>query len=276
MQGFRYQPEILQDVPEQLTQSLKQYEDWFIVDGDKLKEIIAHFVDELAKGLSIEGGSIPMNVTWVSKLPNGHEKGHILTVDMGETNVRVCEVSLGVGKREFEQIQRKYKLPDDAKTCTKETLWDFIAEKLASFLEDPHAGRMSSSHFQWRVPFHSRSIRSGILQRWTKNFNVPGVEDNDVVPQLEAALKRKNVPLKVVALINDTTGTLVAPHYRDPQVTIGSIFSTGCNAAYMEECRFIPKLRGSGLPEDASVIINTEYGAFDERQVLPLTTLTTK
>jgi hexokinase len=41
----------------------------------------------------------------------------------------------------------------------------------------------------------------------------------------------------------------------------------------MEECRFIPKLRDSGLPEDASVIINTEYGAFDnERQVLPLTT----
>jgi hexokinase len=58
MQGFRYQPEILQDVPEQLTQPLKQYEDWFIVDGDKLKEITAHFVDELAKGLSIEGGSI--------------------------------------------------------------------------------------------------------------------------------------------------------------------------------------------------------------------------
>ncbi|KAJ6023508.1 uncharacterized protein N7446_013873 [Penicillium canescens] len=278
MQGFRHQPEILQDVPEQLTQSLKQYEDWFIVDGDKLKEITAHFVDELAKGLSIEGGSIvrtmwtgtPMNVTWVSKLPNGHEKGHILTVDMGETNVRVCEVSLGVGKREFEQIQRKYKLPDDAETCTKETLWDFIAEKLASFLEDPHAGRMSSKPLPmactFSFPVDQRSIRSGILQRWTKNFNVPGVEANDVVPQLEAALKRKNVPLKVVALINDTTGTLVAPHYRAPQLTIGSIFSTGCNAAYMEECRFIPKLRGSGLPEDASVIINTEYGAFDERQ----------
>jgi hexokinase len=58
MQGFRYQPEILQGVPEQLTQPLKQYEDWFTVDGDKLKEITAYFVDELAKGLSIEGGSI--------------------------------------------------------------------------------------------------------------------------------------------------------------------------------------------------------------------------
>jgi hexokinase len=78
--------------------------------------------------------------------------------------------------------------------------------------------------------------------------------------------------VRIVALINDTAGTLVASHYRDPHVKIGSILSTGCNAAYMEDCRLIPKLRGSGLPEDATVIINTEYGAFDsERKVLPLT-----
>lgn len=78
--------------------------------------------------------------------------------------------------------------------------------------------------------------------------------------------------MKLVALVNDTAGTLVASRYRDPQVKIGSIFSTGCNAAYMEECRLIPKLRDSGLPEDATVIINTEYGSFDnERKVLPLT-----
>lgn len=73
-------------------------------------------------------------------------------------------------------------------------------------------------------------------------------------------------------MLNDTVGTLVASHYRDPQVKIGSIFSTGCNAAYMEDCSNIPKLQDAGLPEDATVIINTEYGAFDnERKVLPLT-----
>ena len=64
----------------------------------------------------------------------------------------------------------------------------------------------------------------------------------------------------------------MASHYCDPEVKIGSIFSTGCNAAYMEECRRIPKLDGFGLPDDATVIINTEYGAFDnDRKVLPLT-----
>jgi hexokinase len=67
MQGFRYRTEILQGVPEELTQSLKQYEDWFLVDTDKLKAITAHFVNELVKGLSVEGGSI-VSTMWTGTL----------------------------------------------------------------------------------------------------------------------------------------------------------------------------------------------------------------
>lgn len=58
MQGFIYRPELLEGVAEELTQELKKYEDWFIVDGAKLKMITDHFVKELTKGLSVEGGSI--------------------------------------------------------------------------------------------------------------------------------------------------------------------------------------------------------------------------
>lgn len=40
----------------------------------------------------------------------------------------------------------------------------------------------------------------------------------------------------------------------------------------MEECRSIPKIKHCGLPPDALIAINTEYGAFDnEHKVLPLT-----
>lgn len=50
---------------------------------------------------------------------------------------------------------------------------------------------------------------------------------------------------------------------------IGSICSTGCNAAYMEDCNAIPKLKKTQFPADFSVAINTEYGAFDNsRKVL--------
>lgn len=82
----------------------------------------------------------------------------------------------------------------------------------------------------------------------------------------------QGVPIKLTALINDTTGTLIASAYTDPKVKIGCIFGTGCNAAYMENCGSIPKLAHMNLPPETPMAINCEWGAFDnEHKVLPRT-----
>jgi hexokinase len=76
--------------------------------------------------------------------------------------------------------------------------------------------------------------------------------------------------VKLIALVNDTTGALVASHYNDSETIIGAIFGTGCNAAYMENAGSIPKL--SSLSDDTPMAINCEYGAFDNsHKVLPRT-----
>ena len=83
---------------------------------------------------------------------------------------------------------------------------------------------------------------------------------------------KQGIPIKVTALINDTTGTLIASAYIDTKIKIGCIFGTGCNAAYMEECGSIPKLAHMNLPPDTLMAINCEWGAFDnEHKVLPRT-----
>jgi hexokinase len=131
-----------------------------------------------------------------------------------------------------------------------------------------------------------------VLQRWTKGFNVKDVEGRDIVPLFETALRKAGMAIKVTAVINDTTGTLIASNYADPTIKMGCIFGTGnvlstfansgCNAAYMEEVRCIPKLRHLGLPPDQQMAINCEWcvprdlintrGAFDnEHVVLPRT-----
>ena len=46
------------DVPKDLLEAHAELEQLFTVDQTKLKEITEHFVSELAKGLSVEGGSI--------------------------------------------------------------------------------------------------------------------------------------------------------------------------------------------------------------------------
>ncbi|VUC28656.1 unnamed protein product [Clonostachys rosea] len=264
------------EFPKDLLEQKKYIEEIFTVETAKLKEISDHFVNELAKGLSVEGGSIPMNPTWVMSYPDGHETGTFLALDMGGTNLRVCEITLTDQKSEFDIIQSKYRMPDELKTGSSEELWEYIADCLHQFVETHHGdcSKLDSIPlgFTFSYPATQNYIDEGILQRWTKGFDISGVEGHNVVPMFEAALAKRGVPIKLTALINDTTGTLIASAYTDTKMKIGCIFGTGCNAAYMENAGSIPKLAHMNLPPDTPMAINCEWGAFDnEHKVLPRT-----
>ncbi|KAJ5172377.1 hypothetical protein N7492_004970 [Penicillium capsulatum] len=265
----------MHDLPQNLLKEIKHFEDVFSVDRKKLKEIVDHFIKELEKGLTVEGGNIPMNVTWVMGFPDGEEQGTFLALDMGGTNLRVCEITLTDKKGAFDITQSKYKMPEELRTGTAEELWEYIADCLQQFI-DTHHGEENLAKlplgFTFSYPATQEYIDHGILQRWTKGFDIDGVEGQDVVPPLEDILKKRGLPIKVAALINDTTGTLIASSYTDSDMKIGCIFGTGVNAAYMENVGSVPKIAHLNLPADMPVAINCEYGAFDnERVVLPLT-----
>jgi hexokinase len=217
-----------------------------------------------------------MNPTWVMSFPNGYETGTYLALDMGGTNLRVCEVTLTDQKSEFDIIQSKYRIPDELKSGQSDELWEYIADCLQQFIETHHGDSTKAGTlplgFTFSYPATQNYVDEGILQRWTKGFDIKGVEGHNVVPMFEAALAERGVPIKVTALINDTTGTLIASAYSDTKMKIGCIFGTGCNAAYMENCGSIPKLAHMNLPPDTLMGINCEWGAFDnEHQMLPRT-----
>ncbi|KAI0998931.1 Hexokinase [Podosphaera aphanis] len=262
------------DVPKDLLAEIKRLEDQFTVSSEKLKAITAHFVKELEKGLSVEGGSIPMNPTWCMAFPTGDEQGTFLALDMGGTNLRVCEIILTEEKSEFDIIQSKYRLPEELKTGTSEELWEYIADCVKQFIESHHGTDRTTLPlgFTFSYPVSQDYIDHGKLQRWTKGFDIHDVEGHNIVPMFEKAIETSGVPIKLTALINDTTGTLIASAYTDPKMKIGCIFGTGCNAAYMENCGSIPKLAHLNLPPDAPMAINCEWGAFDnEHKILPRT-----
>ncbi|KAF2402176.1 hypothetical protein EJ06DRAFT_554859 [Trichodelitschia bisporula] len=262
-------------MPHELRAQLERLEELFTVPTDLLKRITAHFQSELTKGLSVEGGSIPMVPSWCMSFPTGHETGVFLAIDMGGTNLRVCEITLPEAKGEFEIVQSKYRMPEELKTGTGEELWAYIGDCLKSFIEEQHPGEMLEKlplGFTFSYPATQEYINHGVLQRWTKGFDIKGVEGTDVIPPFEAALEERGLPIKPTALINDTVGTLIASAYTNDQVRIGCIFGTGCNAAYMERCGSIPKLAHLNLDPDLPMAINCEWGAFDnERVILPRT-----
>jgi len=127
-----------------------------------------------------------------------------------------------------------------------------------------------------RIHLSQERIDHGELIRWTKGFGAPNVEGHDAAAMLRESLKKHNLPVTLTALINDTTGTLIASHYVDPRTKIAVILGTGCNAAYMEKVSQIPKISHLGLLKEdpnAEIAINCEWGAFDsfEHEHLPRT-----
>lgn len=73
----------------------------------------------------------------------------------------------------------------------------------------------------------------------------------------------QSASVDVVALVNDTTGTMMSSAYSNPNVSAGLILGTGTNACYMESLDNVPKWEAD-QKYPRKVIINTEWGAFGE------------
>lgn len=136
-----------------------------------------------------------MNPTWVMDFPDGYETGKYLALDMGGTNLRVCEITLTNNKSEFDIVQSKYRMPEELKTGQSDELWEYIADCLKQFVEaqqgeKPIEGKIPLG-FTFSYPASQNYIDEGVLQRWTKGFDIDGVEGHNVVPMLEAALEQR-------------------------------------------------------------------------------------
>ncbi|KAK5075584.1 hypothetical protein LTS08_001349 [Lithohypha guttulata] len=271
-------------LPKELRDELDKLEKQFTVTTEKLKEITKRFQEELEEGLKENGKNIAMFVTWVLGFPTGEEKGSFLTVDLGGTNLRVCWITLNGKTKDKEHDivvkQDSYTMPGELKTGNASDLWSFIAQSLQKFIEKENLTATPNEPlplgFTFSYPAIQDYIDQGVLQTWTKGFDIENVEGNDVASQLRSAISDLNLSIEIVAVINDTTGAMIASAYNDPDTIVGAIFGTGCNAAYMDKISNIPKLKGKeqiqNLSPDTPMAINCEYGAFDNaRKVLPIT-----
>ncbi|PVG00891.1 putative hexokinase [Serendipita vermifera] len=259
-----------------LTDHLEKYTKLFELTPHRMRMIVDAFEETLDRGLQEWNQEIPMFPTWVFGTPVGSEKGDYLALDMGGTNLRVCLVSLqGSGK--FEITQTKYRLTEEQKQEEGAKLFDFCAKCVKDFI-DAHLPNVTPENpivlgFTFSYPCLQERIDHGILIRWTKGFGAPNVEGNDVGEMFRKALEHHKVPAYMAALINDTTGALIASQYVKPRTKIAVILGTGCNAAYSEDIKCIGKLKDKDLDPNDTVAINCEWGAFDSEfhQHLPRT-----
>ncbi|GIY69613.1 hexokinase-1 [Caerostris darwini] len=242
----------------------------FILSNDVLQQVSSLLLEEFEKGLDPKrqtSACVKMFPTFVRDVPNGTEEGTFLALDLGGSNFRILRIDLH-GKL-YYMTSKIYEIPQYIMTGTGEALFDHIAKCLESHLE--YLGlqkRRLPLGFTFSFPCMQKGLTKALLVSWTKGFTCSGVVGKDVVQLIRDALHRRgNEDVTVIAVVNDTTGTLMSCAHMNKECRIGLIVGTGCNACYME------KLENVGTwtedhDEPAQVIINTEWGAFGDNKCL--------
>jgi len=237
----------------------------FMLNDAQLKHIETRMVQEINWGLGRHtnpSSNIKSYITYVSQLPTGRESGTYLALDLGGTNFRVIQIELDTGTTSVRMKAAKHVVTEDLMTGPGENLFNFMADKLKEFMiEHQLLGQKHHLGFTFSFPTVQHSLASADLATWTKGFTCQGVEGEDVVKQLETAVKRHpDINIEICAILNDTTGCLIACAYKRPECAVGVIIGTGTNASYVEDLQNVELYEGKA-GKKKEVVINTEWGA---------------
>ncbi|SMC47891.1 hypothetical protein [Sporomusa malonica] len=237
---------------------LAKIEEELAISVDYMRDIAARFQEAMNDGLAGKQSSLKMLPAFIGS-PTGQEQGKVVAIDFGGTNVRVLLVELaGQGQAsiiEKRSVPLKDKYGNYDYTCATALgaeLFDFIAGKISEIVPP---GSIYPLGHTFSFPCRQYGVNEAVLISWTKEIKTAGVEGQNVGQLLQSALDRKGVGyVKSLAVINDTTGTLLAAAYTDTATTIGAICGTGHNSCYLEPCHPLTK---------QPMIVNMESGNFD-------------
>uniref|UniRef100_A0A8C5CK43 hexokinase n=1 Tax=Gadus morhua TaxID=8049 RepID=A0A8C5CK43_GADMO len=256
----------LADQSRQIIQTLEELQ----LTTEQLLEVKKRMKIEIQNGLSKstqEIATVKMLPTFVQSTPDGSENGDFLALDLGGTNFRVLLVKIRSGKRRTVEMNNKiYAIPMEVMQGTGEELFDHIVQCISDFLD--YMGMKNTRlplGFTFSFPCQQTSLDAGVLVTWTKGFKATDCEGEDVVGLLRDAIRRREeFDLDVVAIVNDTVGTMMTCAYEEPTCEVGLIAGTGSNACYMEEMKNIEMIEG----DEGRMCVNMEWGAFGDNGCL--------
>ncbi|XP_070289871.1 hexokinase-1 [Salvelinus sp. IW2-2015] len=233
---------------------------------ETLHDIKCRFRRELENGLGRDTNTtatVKMLPTFVRSIPDGSEKGDFLALDLGGSNFRILRVKVTQDKKQPVQMESLvYETPEDIIHGSGTQLFDHVAECLGDFMEKQKIkDKKLPVGFTFSFPCAQTKLDEAVLVTWTKKFKVSGVEGMDVVKLLNKAIKKRgDYEADIMAVVNDTTGTMMTCGFDDQRCEVGIIIGTGTNACYMEELRHIDLVEG----DEGRMCINTEWGAFGD------------
>uniref|UniRef100_A0A2K5S3I8 hexokinase n=1 Tax=Cebus imitator TaxID=2715852 RepID=A0A2K5S3I8_CEBIM len=214
------------------------------LSDETLIDIMTRFKKELKNGLSWDfnpTATVKMLPAFVRSIPDGSEKGDFIALDLGGSSLRILWKNQNV-RMESEV----YDIPENIVHGSGSQLFDHVAECLGDFMAKKEIkDKKLHVGFTFSFPCQQSKIDEAVLITWTKRFKASSVEGADVVKLLNKATKKRgDYDANIVAVVNDTVGTMIICGYDDQQCEVGLIIGTGTNACYMEELRHIDLVEG--------------------------------
>ncbi|XP_026176995.1 hexokinase-2 isoform X2 [Mastacembelus armatus] len=257
-----YCPELHEDQEHKVDKYLQHLQ----LSDETLMDVSIRFRREMDKGLCRDTNptaAVKMLPTFVRSTPDGTEQGEFLALDLGGSNFRVLLVKvMANGEQKVEMESQIYAVPEHIMRGSGTELFDHIADCLAHFVDKMGIkDKKLPLGFTFSFPCQQTKLDESVLMSWTKGFKSGGVEGKDVVSLLRKAIqKRGDFDIDIVAVVNDTVGTMMTCGYDDQHCEIGLIVGTGTNACYMEQMRNIDLMDS----DDGRMCVNTEWGAFGD------------
>lgn len=198
---------------------------------DTMLKIGQIFRNEMELGLQLnppKKSSLQMCNTYITQLPDGTEEGEFLALDLGGTNFRVILMTLSKGKLVREEV-KYFHVAEALRLGHGIPLFDYLATCIHEFIvENDLTAIKLPLGFTFSFPMDQKGLDSGVLVTWTKTFNCEGVVGEDAVKMLNEAIQRRgDLNVDVVAVLNDTTGTLIQGAHLDKSCGIGLILGEG-------------------------------------------------
>ena len=118
--------------------------------------------------------------------------------------IRVLLLELSDGKIVDEQV-RHFEVSTETRLGPGENLFSFLAGCIKTFLEDVGSvTEFLNLGFTFSFPMIQERLDAARLVSWTKSFNCPGVEGEEVVGLLQKAIYDKSLNVRITKGKNQT------------------------------------------------------------------------
>ncbi|KAL3640369.1 hypothetical protein CASFOL_015337 [Castilleja foliolosa] len=208
-------------------------------------------------------------------LPTGEEKGTFYGINLRGTDVVILRARLEGKNESVSELRRQeIEIPSSIMGSTKE-LCNFVALELAKFIslhsetDSDKSSKRPTLGFTISYPSDQSPSSSGIHLKW-HNLLVDDTVGKEFENDINVALEKHGVDMRVFAVVKDTIGHLAGGQYYNKESVAAVSLGTGTDVAYIQSPQHTPRNNNISTNSTETHVFNMQWGNFSSTH-LPLT-----